>query len=60
MTRKIAATLFLLLSLSMGAPCETSVETTADLHVKKFVAPAYPVAAKDARMQGTTTAEIQI
>jgi TonB family protein len=59
MLRTLAGSfLFSLCSLvSMG---QTPKEATEPLHVKKFVAPAYPDAARKNRMQGTTTAEIQV
>ena len=60
MFRKLAGVSFLLSLCSIVSLSQTSVETSGTLRVKKFVAPAYPVAARKNRMQGTTTTELQV
>jgi TonB family protein len=39
---------------------QVPAETAPTLHVKKFVAPAYPVLARYGRIQGTTTTDLQV
>jgi TonB family protein len=51
---------FVLALFSVGLRPQTLTGTATTLHIKKFVAPAYPSAARKNRMQGTTTSELQV
>jgi TonB family protein len=42
------------------SPCQTQSESTPVLHLSRFVAPAYPAAARMARIQGKAQAGLQI
>jgi len=50
----------LLTFCSLGVLAQTPSETKTTLHIKRFVVPAYPVAARKGRMQGPTTTELQV
>lgn len=58
---KSSVRIALLLALwSLGLLAQTPSKTGTALQVKRFVAPAYPAAARKGRMQGTTASELQV
>jgi TonB family protein len=56
MRRWIGATVLTCCSLSLLG--QTS--STSTLHVKKFIAPAYPTLARGGRFEGSTTSEVRV
>lgn len=54
-----ALTLFVGLVVA-ASPCQTQPKSAGVLHLSRFVAPAYPAAARMARVQGKADVELQI
>ncbi len=60
MSRMIAGISFVLLVCSVQSFGQTPTGIPETLHLKKFVAPAYPALARKNRIQGTTTTELHV
>jgi len=56
--KRLAAAVFLLTISSSSLAAQNN--STPTPHIKRFVAPQYPAAARKARMQGSTTSELHI
>jgi TonB family protein len=59
MVRRLAG-ISLCLSVRVASLGQAPTGAAETLHVKRFVAPAYPAVARKSRMQGTTTTQLHV